>query len=300
MRTIRAPAVGIALLFLSSFFILCSDAITKRLLGTLPASEIMMAESLIVIVVLSFVAFLPISRHRFSLKIVDPKGQTLRALWNFAAAIFFILGLPHLTLSVATTASFTSPLFVSGLAPFFLGERVAKTRLAAVAMGFIGILVIAKPDASSLSVYVLFPLACSFCTAMRDITTRRLAAVDRSEATMLSSAIIAVMGCLIWSHGNLVIPDPSDWLLLFAMSLVYLIGIYCTIEAMRYLEANVASSFRYSAILWAVLFDYFFWEVLPAANVLIGVVIVVLSIVFIYRQQQSQLADLAPNDITLS
>ncbi len=69
---------------------------------------------------------------------------------------------------------FTSPLWVALLAPALLGERLTRMRLIAAALGFVGVLIVARPGAAAVGPGTIAALAAAVCFAATAIATKRL------------------------------------------------------------------------------------------------------------------------------
>lgn len=281
---ITRPAVGIALMLASSLLLTINDALTKLLLGRLPTGQIVLTQALITI---SAVLVISIRGRGTRLQVQSRSRQLLRALFNAGGLITFVIGLMYLPLSIAIVLSFANPLFVLLLAPVLIGEKLDGPRLLAVLIGFIGVLVVINPTSGTLSLYALLPLASAACAALRDIVTRRLAQTDATQATMLHSAAATAAVGLIWSKGEFVIPAVDDAVLLAAMSVAYLGALYCMIDALRFADASTVSPFKYTSLIWAVALDQMIWMRPPAFNVLIGAMIIVTAMIYIYRRERA-------------
>lgn len=281
---ITRPAVGIALMLASSLLLTINDALTKLLLGRLPTGQIVLTQALIT---LAAVLVISIRGRGAKLKVHSRPRQLLRAFFNVGSLITFVVGLMYLPLSIAIVLSFANPLFVLLLAPVIIGEKLDGPRLIAVLIGFIGVLVVINPTSGTLSLYALLPLASAACAALRDIVTRRLAQTDVTQATMLHSAAATAVVGLIWSKGEFVIPAVDDAVLLAAMSVAYLGALYCMIDALRFADASTVSPFKYTSLIWAVALDQLIWMRPPAFNVLVGAMIIVTAMIFIYRREHA-------------
>ncbi|MBS7700513.1 MULTISPECIES: DMT family transporter [unclassified Chelatococcus] len=288
---ITRPAVGITLMLASSLLLTINDALTKLLLGRLPTGQIVLTQALITI---SVVLAISIHGRGAKLEVQSRPRQLLRALFNVGSLLTFVTGLMYLPLSIAIALSFANPLFVLLLAPATIGEKLDGARLMAVVVGFVGVLVVINPASGTLSLYALLPLASAACAAFRDIVTRRIAQTDATQATMLYSAAATALVGLIWSGGEFVMPAVNDALLLAIMSAAYLGALYCMIDALRYAGASTVSPFKYTSLIWAVALDQLIWMRPPALNVLIGAMIIVMAMIFIYRRERANAAIRSP------
>ena len=77
----------------------------------------------------------------------------VRAIVDAIATMLYLVSLFHLPLANATAINMASPLFITVLAAFFLGERVGPSRWLAIGVGFLGVVLIIQPQAEGFDVY---------------------------------------------------------------------------------------------------------------------------------------------------
>jgi drug/metabolite transporter (DMT)-like permease len=98
----------------------------------------------------------------------------IRNVFHFAGQNLWFLSLTMIPLAQVFALEFTSPLWVILLAPLLLGERITRTRAASAALGFVGILIVARPDIGNLDPGVLAAAASAIGFAGSTIFTKRL------------------------------------------------------------------------------------------------------------------------------
>lgn len=116
--------------------------------------------------------------------------QVLRNVVHFAGTYAWALGVTLLPLALVFALEFTTPIWVAGLAVLILGERLTGPRLAAIALGFVGVLVILRPGTSGLEIAALIVLFSAFAFGVTTIATK---ALTRTESTF---AILVWMNAL--------------------------------------------------------------------------------------------------------
>ena len=190
-----------------------------------------------------------------------------------------------LPMANATALLFAAPLFVTALSPILLGERVDRTRWMAVAVGFGGILMVARPSASLLGQPAsLVGLGAALCMALVDMALRDL---GRTEDPLTTVFYFILGGVILTapytvSHGSL----PDDALLPW----VFGIGIFTAIQqlaktaAFRHAEASLLAPYTYTAIVWACLFGWVLWKEPLTLPVIAGTAVVIASNLFILRR----------------
>ncbi|NUB43004.1 DMT family transporter [Fertoebacter nigrum] len=105
----------------------------------------------------------------------DRLGQHfIRNLFHFTGQNLWFWALTMIPLAQVFALEFTSPVWVILLSPFFLGERITRTKALAAALGFAGILIVARPDFAALDPGVLAAAASAVCFAATIILTKAL------------------------------------------------------------------------------------------------------------------------------
>lgn len=101
-------------------------------------------------------------------------GHFLRNLVHFTGQNLWFWALTLIPLAQLFALEFTSPIWVILLAPFVLGERLTQPRVIAASLGFIGILIVARPDLSNLNAGVIAAALAAVCFAATSLATKRL------------------------------------------------------------------------------------------------------------------------------
>lgn len=139
--------------------------------------EIMAARSLIGLALVLGVGLA--SGHLRQITAQRLSGHFWRNLVHFSAQNLWFWALTMIPLAQVFALEFTSPIWVILLSPLFLGERLTAAKLAAAGLGFVGILIVARPDLSNLNPGVLAAAASALGFAATSILTKRL---TRGEA----------------------------------------------------------------------------------------------------------------------
>ncbi len=274
---------GIVCMLLGVILLCLNDALIKSLTLGYPVGELLFVRGLFIcpwILVLAQRA-----GGLRSLRVTNVKGQAWRGLCVIAGSFLFVTGLRYLPLADAVAIAFTGPLFVTAMAPYALGEKVGWRRRGAVLAGFLGVLIMARPGGEALQWAVLLPLGAALCGGVRDLITRRIA---RSETTVamlgVTTAVVMLAGLATAPWGWAPLRGPDLWV--FAASGVVVAGAhYLMIEAFRHAEAALVAPFKYTTMIWAVLFGYLFFGDLPDAWTLAGAAVVVLAGLYILHRE---------------
>jgi drug/metabolite transporter (DMT)-like permease len=201
-------------------------------------------------------------------------------LCNFAA-------LRYLQLDEAVALVFSTPFFVAALSWPMLGERVRWRRWSAVAVGFIGVLVIARPGAGSFQPAALLSLSAAGFYALYSITTRILARTDANDTTLFYSNLVGALALLpvvpfVWTTPT----DPLVIALMVATGAVGSTGHYCLIAAHRLAPAALLSPFIYTEIVLVIALGFLVFGDVPNRWTLTGAAIVVASGLYILHRER--------------
>jgi len=267
--------------------LVASDALAKLLVDRNPVAQVVGIRASFVVCAIVLTALLQSRLKR--LVPVHLKGQLLRAVLAVLSSFLFVLGLSKVSLVDATAAAYTGPLFLTALAPLLLGEHVGRYRWTAVAVGFIGTLIMLRPSASGLDWPLLLPALAALCGALRDITTRRISANEDSMSILLTSNLLLAAVCLSFAISGWVALSITDLAIVLVSGALIAIAHFMHIEAFRYAEAATIAPYRYTSIIWSAVLSFYVWGDRPDAPVLIGGSIVIASgLAIFYREKSSR------------
>lgn len=134
--------------------------------------EIMMWRSVVGFVLVLAVAG---TLHRLHEVRRDRMAQhVVRNLFHFSGQNLWFWALTMIPLAQVFALEFTSPIWVILLSPLVLGERLTRARLMAAGLGFVGILIVARPDFAALDPGVIAAAASAMCFAATTLMTKKL------------------------------------------------------------------------------------------------------------------------------
>ncbi len=210
------------------------------------------------------------------------KGQMLRSVFLFLSNLCFFFGVTFIPIGKASAISLAAPLVVALLAWPLLRERTTPGRIAALAVGFIGVIVVIRPGTSLFHWASLFILASATCYGIYQILTRRMATTDSPETAAVYSSVVGAFLIIVTLPFVWRTPDNLHDILLFcAMGPLGALGHYCVARAMLYAPANVVSPFQYFQLLGSVAVGYVAFSDLPDALTWVGAAIIVSSGLYI-------------------
>ena len=202
----------------------------------------------------------------------------LRAVLDAIAAFTFALAIFELPLSLLTSINMSVPIVAMVVAVLVLGERVTRRQVVAVAIGFVGIMIVVQPSAAVEPFGIAMAVFSTFAYALRDAANRRLAPGASGAQTALVSVVLAgSAGALLAGTGGWIIPPPIDVLAVVLTGMCYVGSSMLIIGALRSAPLTLVSTLRYSSIFWAILFDFLIDGLSPGPSTILGAALVVLS-----------------------
>jgi len=215
-----------------------------------------------------------------------PGGHLTRSAIGLAGMVCAFTALQRLPLTAATALSFAAPLFMTALAAPILGERVGPHRWVAVAVGFVGVLVMVRPDPSHMNTLgALLALGGALGSAGAMIAIREIGKTEPGPTIVFYFTLAgAALGLASLPFGW-VMPDLRTLALLVFGGLIGGVGQLLLTQALRVAPVGVVAPFDYIQLVWASLIGFLVFGELPRAATLAGAVIVAASGVYIlYRE----------------
>nr|WP_150290793.1 DMT family transporter [Sphingobium estronivorans] len=182
----------------------------------------------------------------------------------------------------AATIGFTMPIFGTILSALILREATGVHRWGAVLIGFLGVLVMVRPDAGHFpAIGVAVAIAAAFVTASVSLVLRELGRTENAGVivfwfTLLSLPPLAV-GMLFHGQSH----DPVTWGLLLLIGVVGGIAQICLTAALRWAPVSVVLPMDYSTIIWTTLLGWAIWGDWPMSTTWIGAALIVASGLYI-------------------
>jgi drug/metabolite transporter (DMT)-like permease len=186
-----------------------------------------------------------------------------------------------------TALLFTASLFIPVLGVIFLKESVGPYRWAAVAMGFIGVIVMAHPSGEVNTLGIVVALTATLMHATLQIILRYLGRYESPETISFYFFVIGVFLTALPLPFIAVRPTMAEVPLLIGVGLSGAGAQWLLSVAFRNAKAAIVTVFNYSGIVWATLFGWMIWGDWPLPTVMAGAAIVIASnILMIWRESR--------------
>jgi drug/metabolite transporter (DMT)-like permease len=269
---------GIAFLVSAGLFLTTNDGISKWLVPHYPVGQILFVQAALITLITVIVMRL---RGEAPLAARNWRPHFYRGGLYVIGAFAFVFALGYLPFAEVVAIAFAGPLFMTLLGRFFLGETVGWHRLAAVVVGFVGVLFVIQPGTETMHWAVVLPLIVALADAVRDLVTRQMAGGESSLRIVFSTGsmlAIAGLATVFWGWEALRLED----LLWFAISAgSFVVAHFLMVEAFRHGQLVAVAPFRYVQIIWTILAGLLFWGEVPTPAVIVGIGIICASGIYI-------------------
>ncbi len=265
-----------------------NDTLMKLVATELPLFQALFLRGLFT-TLLFFIIARRLGALRHTLDRRDRLLIVLRVLAEGGSAYFFLTALFNMPLANVTAILQALPLTITLAGALFLREPVGWRRLLAILVGFVGVLLIVRPDAEGFDHYAIMALLAVVCVTLRDLVTRRMSRSVPSMTVALATAggvtVFAFVGTL--SEGW-VMPTAGVRLALLGAGLLVTAGYLLSITAMRAGELGVVSPFRYTGLVWALVLGYTVFGDWPDGVTLAGAGLIVATGLFTFYREHRQ------------
>ncbi|CAN5287539.1 DMT family transporter [soil metagenome] len=228
------------------------------------------------------VTLAPLYRRRTGnsiLKSARPKLQIIRGLVLLLSTCLFFSVLKIVPLAEGTAMNFCAPLFVLVASPWLLGEKSRPSRWVAVAIGFVGMLIVVRPGGGIVPLGVLLGLASAMTFAALAMMNRKLGQHDDPLVTLFYGGLVGMGASTLlvpffWSAHS---PDLREWLILASTGISSTAGHFLINSAYKHAEASLLTPFTYLQVVSASLMGWLVFGQLPDGLTVLGIAIICAS-----------------------
>ncbi len=216
-----------------------------------------------------------------------------RNVIHFAGQVFWILGITLLPLATVSAIEFTTPVWGAFLAALCLGERMHRGRWVALGLGFLGILVIIRPDLEVVNIGALIMLGCTFCFGATSVITKWLTRKDSALAILFYMVLLqtlfgAIASTFVWTPVRF---EQGPWLLLLALT--GLAAHYSLTRALAEADASFIMPFEFLRLPFVALIGFLLYAEPFESVILAGAGLIFLGNYFSLREE-SRMAKAQP------
>lgn len=298
---------GIALIIMAVFMMSIQDALFKYLSSDYSLWQIFSLRALMTLPLFILIFRLqnqPKNIWRIALRF----WAIIRALLFTLSFIALYAAMPFVSLSTVAAGYYTAPIFIAILSVLFLGERIGMRGWLAVAIGFIGVLVILRPGSDAFSPWTALPVLGGFSYALANIVTRSKCLDFPATALALSLNItLLLIGCLVtlllfivplsplftedfpfllagWS-----VLHPTAWGWLAATAILVIAIATSVARAYQIASPPSIATFEYCYLIFVALWDLWIFNAPPSYLTLLGIGLIVASGIIVSHQSKNNI-----------
>jgi len=235
------------------------------------------------------------------------KLEYVRGVFLFLSYTTAFMGLAALPLAEVAAIRNSGPLMITLLSVLMLGEKVGSRRWLALAVGFLGVLLIVRPGSATFNLGSIFILISVLFYALNVIFTRKLRTTDSSAtmayysslvylaAAFVLSPLVILVGEMPNAHPSIAflfrawsIPTLLDWGIMSGLGLVWAGGMYFIARAYSTAQTSVVAPFEYTNLPINVMWDFLFWHVVPTWLTWAGAFLTIFSGMYVLYREQRQ------------
>ena len=283
------PPAGQAVFYVSlgSFMLVVMAAAAKSLGDRIPSFELLFFRSAI-----GFLLVLPIfiKNPLEPLQTKRPMMHLVRGALGAGGNACFFWTITHMLLADSMALQFSRPLFMIPLAIFFLGERVPFNRTMVSIVGFVGILLYARPFTSGFDANALVGATGAMFGGLVVVSIKKHAKPEPTRVIMFYyafwNALIALVPTLfIWVQ-----PEGWEWAMLTLIGFLGISGQALITKGLTLGDASALAPLDYSRIIYAAALGFFLFGEIPGVWSFAGMAIIVASSIYLVMTEKKRAA----------
>lgn len=260
------------------------DGMVKWLGESYGAFQMMLFRSVVAMVPLWFLI-----HHAGGFGVVRSKVPWLQAArvgMGFVSLLGFFYVFPLMPIVEVYAISYAAPLFMVALSVPLLGEAVGWRRWTAVAVGFVGVIVMLEPWSIQVHWLSLLVVVATFGYALSTVMVRLISRHDHDAASVFWFTVVASAVSLVGAIPNWKWPPLVDWVWLCSLGLLGGVAQILMARALRLAQASVLAPFDYVSIIFAIFFGYVVFREDPSPAVWYGLPLVIGSGLYILHRER--------------
>src|SRR3569832_1444750 len=200
--------------------------------------------------------------------------------------VTFTYALRELSLARTYSLFFVAPMLIALISMFVLGERVARPQWIAIGVGFLGVLIVLKPDtagfgwAGSIAV-----LGTALCYALSSTLVKIIGRSDSTQAMVFWMTCMLAIGATLLAIPGWQPINPRHFAVMAAIALTGAVGQWGITFAFKHAPAASVAPREYSGLAWVIVIDWLGWATIPGWRTLAGAVVIIGSGVFLIRYE---------------
>lgn len=278
--------LGVTLMVLTTIVFALQDGISRHLAVEYNTLMVVMIRYWFFAVFVIVVAGRRAGGVRAAAQTSQPLLQGLRGLILALQICVAVIGFSVLGLVESHAVFACYPLMIAALSGPVLGEKVGWRRWAAIAVGFVGVLIILQPSGGVFDPLAIIPLVAAMMFAIYGLLTRYVARQDTSATSFfwtgtVGAVCMTAIGVWFWEP-----MAPRDWGWMGTLCLTGALGHYMLIKCYEAAEASAVQPFAYFQLPFAAALGIVVFDETVRINVAVGAAIIVLAGLFTFWRER--------------
>ncbi len=249
----------------------------RELHGQLDTFEIMLYRSLLGIVIVTTIAWRlgtlgQINASRSRLHVV-------RNVCHFAGQNLWFYAVALIPLSQLFAFEFSTPLWVALLAPLVLGEKWTLTRVMVVLIGFLGVLIVARPDLAEVNHATVAAALCAVGFAGAVLSTKLLARTESVTCILFWLVSLQALFGLVCAlaDGQITMLNSQTWHWAMLVGVCGLLAHFCITNALQLAPATVVTPLEFLRLPLIAVIGFLFYDEPLLLSVFVGAFIILVA-----------------------
>jgi len=289
MKKFNNEITGIFYMLIAQFSFATNDALVKLIYQNY--SELLILNQVIFIRGLFALLFMAAILYYKKLldfrKIFISKELNIRGFLEALACLFFFLGVATLPFAKVYILLSLAPIILTLFGIIFFNEKVRWVRWGAIILGFSGVVVVINPAKLEYGFYFIFPLISALALSLRDVYTKKMKSNFHSLQIAFITCFVVTIFFGVLSFYKFYSFSSFELLVLIVASIFLSSGYIFAVATIKVAMVSTTSTFRYSVIIWGIIYGYFMFNEIPKLNTFIGgLMIIVSGLIIILREKQ--------------
>ena len=279
--------MAIAFVSIGSLMLVVMAAVVKELGSRIPSFELFFFRSAI-----GFLLIIPlfIKNPMEPLQTKKPLLHLIRGALGAIGNFCFFWTITHMLLADSMALQFSRPLFMIPLAIFFLGERVPFNRTFVSIIGFVGILLYARPFTAGFDSNAVIGAVGAFFAGLVVVAIKRLAKTEQTRVIMFYYAFWNAVIALVPSVFVWVWPQGMEWALLTLIGFLGIAGQGMITQGLTMGDASALAPLDYSRIVYAAVLGFILFGEVPGLWSLTGMALIVGASIYLVLTEKKKAA----------
>jgi drug/metabolite transporter (DMT)-like permease len=274
---------------LGAFWFSIMSLLVKLAGQRLPSIEIVLVRAMITLAL----SIAMLQRARIPVWGKRRRLLAVRGLFGFVALTAFYFSVIHLPLAEATVIQYVNPVFAAVLATWLLGERLGIRELVCIAVGLIGVVLVARPavifghSAALDPRYLAVALMGALFSAAAYVSVRQLGRTEHPLVVVFYFPLVTVPLALPFALVGWIWPTPMEWLILLGIGVSTQAGQLSITRGLQMEPAGRATAVGYLQIVFAAVWGALFFREFPGVFGIVGAVLIAGSTLWLLSGRQA-------------